>query len=498
MDSGIQRKAISSSTPLYSFQENAVRRFLAGGALLLAHDVGMGKTRTALESIRRVAEKVAGISGLIVVPANLRTNFLDNARLFAPELDIGIVTERSGLSAFDIPIVSYDFLRVNIDSLARRCFDIVVCDEFHHGKNRATGNHACLSRLRTRTDRFLCLTGSPLQNTVNEFWNLLDLVAGAPVSPKLDACLERMWDLRKVSFLRRFYYRVVKKKPLVGPMKGIARPREFHRLAGNWIDFQSPGDLPDGDVRPGLREQVIRTGLSSSEWVAYQYAVKKVDRNAAAVSEGLLSEHEIRKVISSLAMARQALLSPDAIREKVDDPAPSGKLSAIAANLEGAFLPALVFSNFHEFGAKVIHSFLERRGFRSALIYGGTSAGDRERIKGAFDSGEVDVLVLSPVGGEGLGFPCARSVHIADPHWNPEVTRQMIGRALRLDSTVAEVHAFHYHAFGPKGEKTVDETISRIAAGKDRFNRAIRAVIVTEPDNDELLLFERRTGSDDS
>lgn len=483
---------------MYPFQENAVRRFLANGALLLAHDVGMGKTRTALESLYRLTTTIAGPSALIVTPANLRLNFLDNAKRFTPELDIGIVTKIAEFSSAAIPIVSYDFLRANIEFLASRRFDAVVCDEFHHGKNQATLNHACLSRLRGRADRFLCLTGSPLQNSVNEFWTLLDLVAGTPVSPGLDACLERMWDFRKASFWRRFYQCVIRKRPVVGPLKAIAHPREFRRLIGSWVDFQRPGASPSGAGMPRLAEETLSVKLSESEWRAYLYAMKKVrEKDLATAIDGTMPERDLRKVISSVAMARQALLSPDAIHSTIDVPTPSAKLEALADQLKEKYLPALVFSNFHEFGASVIHALLERRGFNAALIHGGTPGRERTRVKKAFDAGRLDALVLSPVGGEGLSFPGARSVHIADPHWNPEVSRQMIGRALRLDSRVEEVFAFRYQAIGPQGEKTIDEAIRRVAAGKERFNHAIRAAIFDDQDSDEPIPFARRAKDGD-
>ncbi|MDR1611387.1 MAG: DEAD/DEAH box helicase [Planctomycetota bacterium] len=481
---------MSAAPPLLPFQENAVRRFLERGALLVAHEAGMGKTRTALEALRRLAADRPDFRALVVAPANLRGNFLENARRYAPTLGAGIVLAVADLDRRPVSVVSYDFLRANADALRSRRFDAVVCDEIHHGKNRAAGNHACLAQLRTATDRFLCLTGSPLQNSLDQFWALLDLTAGRELTGELDACLSRAWDLRRASFLKRLYCRFIGKRPLVGPPTGVARPAALRRLAGEWVDLIDAASAVAFGERPGLAERIVRVRLTDYEWNAYRYAMRKTDGECvAAAPDGALPDRELKNILSALSAARQTLLSPDAIRENISDPAPSGKLAAVAAGVAGQSLPALAFSNFLAFGAKPLHKLLTGLGVECGLLHGGVPRRKREEALAKFRAGRLDALVLAPVGGEGLDLPGGGSVHLADPHWNPEATRQMIGRARRLGSGRRELPVFHYRAAGPNGEPTLDDVIAAVALRKDRVNRAVRDIVTGRIMQDEPLLF---------
>lgn len=221
--------------------------------------------------------------------------------------------------------------------------------------------------------------------------------------------------------------------------------------------------------------------------------MRQIDGKAVtAAANGSLSDRDLKKVVWSLATARQALLSPDAIREKADDPTPSEKLATAASEIIRQPLPALAFSNFLAFGAKPLHALLGKLGVKCQLIHGGIPQRKREESLGRFRAGGTDVLVLAPVGGEGLDLPGVGSVHLVDPHWNPEATRQMIGRARRIGSGQRNVAAFHYRAVGPNGEPTVDDVIDAVALRKNRINGVVRDIVAGKIAGDEPILFKKR------
>lgn len=62
--------------------------------------------------------------------------------------------------------------RINLGELR---YDIVVVDEGHKAKNINTELRRNLVSLRTRSHK-LILTGTPLQNNMNELWSVFDFV----------------------------------------------------------------------------------------------------------------------------------------------------------------------------------------------------------------------------------------------------------------------------------------------------------------------------------
>jgi SNF2 family DNA or RNA helicase len=62
--------------------------------------------------------------------------------------------------------------RINLSDIR---FDIIVVDEGHKAKNINTELRRNLVELRVKNSRFI-LTGTPLQNNLNELWAIFDFV----------------------------------------------------------------------------------------------------------------------------------------------------------------------------------------------------------------------------------------------------------------------------------------------------------------------------------
>lgn len=62
--------------------------------------------------------------------------------------------------------------RINLSDIR---FDVIVVDEGHKAKNINTELRRNLVELRVKNSRFI-LTGTPLQNNLNELWAIFDFV----------------------------------------------------------------------------------------------------------------------------------------------------------------------------------------------------------------------------------------------------------------------------------------------------------------------------------
>lgn len=109
--------------------------------------------------------------------------------------------------------------------------------------------------------------------------------------------------------------------------------------------------------------------------------------------------------------------------------------------------PTVVYSFFVKSGVDVIQKCLVRKGVvdasRIMKVTGNISAKKRREGMEKFALGEIDVILISKSGSEGLNFPGVRNVIIASPDWNMAFIKQAIGRATRMTSKIKKIKLFY-------------------------------------------------------
>ncbi len=151
------------------------------GNFLFCDDMGLGKTAQTL----RIAEDL-GCNTLVICPSTLVDEWGAQIEKFTQSTYVpihGSAKER-GLAwrkAIDIPchyaIFSWDGLRQIADlKLAQEyCRDgLIIFDEITKGKNAKAQRSKAAASLRSR--RVLGITGSPIENNLQELWHILHLV----------------------------------------------------------------------------------------------------------------------------------------------------------------------------------------------------------------------------------------------------------------------------------------------------------------------------------
>ncbi|PAA89823.1 hypothetical protein BOX15_Mlig008142g2, partial [Macrostomum lignano] len=180
-----------------------------GSGCILAHCMGLGKTLSTisfLHTLFRYPDKLKVRSALIVCPLNTVLNWRNEFRMWledSSEDDIVDVQEiatvkdnkmrlahcQGFLRNGGVLIVNYDMFR-NLASgrnirqkknreIFRQALldpgpDVVVCDEGHILKSGSTGLAKVMNEMRTR--RRIVLTGTPLQNNLNEYYTMVNFV----------------------------------------------------------------------------------------------------------------------------------------------------------------------------------------------------------------------------------------------------------------------------------------------------------------------------------
>ena len=138
--------------PLKKHQESALSRLDAnGGSLLICHPMGSGKTRTSVEAVEKLRKEGKATKTLVVVPASLRSNYLDNGVkkwTNSKGVILGSVSEDHPdiydpkIPKADYYITSYDMFRKDpYLYLDKTKADTIVVDEMHNFRNEKTKNY---------------------------------------------------------------------------------------------------------------------------------------------------------------------------------------------------------------------------------------------------------------------------------------------------------------------------------------------------------------------
>lgn len=170
--------------PLLKFLENPNQR------LLIADDVGLGKTIEAGYILREWRARQGLSNVLVVVPARLKSKWQQELKQRFEE-DFEVVDSREikkvlnqVMKGDDLPefnwIASYETLRsraiISLLSEVRPAIDLLIMDEAHRVRNRKTNQYHCANILQDCADALIYLTATPVQTGIDNLFTLVHLL----------------------------------------------------------------------------------------------------------------------------------------------------------------------------------------------------------------------------------------------------------------------------------------------------------------------------------
>jgi len=171
-----------SVRPLLSHQKEAVPKLLANDRFILADDMGLGKSTTAVvASLELDVKKV-----LIVCPASLKINWKREIEIYTRKKILIIEGTKWG-STFDYYIINYDILKnfhtteTSEESDAYKLimnehFDLAIVDEAHYISNTTAQRTKLLNDILEEIPKVWLLTGTPMTSRPINYFNLLRIV----------------------------------------------------------------------------------------------------------------------------------------------------------------------------------------------------------------------------------------------------------------------------------------------------------------------------------
>ena len=143
----------------------------------------------------------------------------------------------------------------------------------------------------------------------------------------------------------------------------------------------------------------------------------------------------------------------------------------------------LIFTEFKETAKHIEDSI----GDRIAMVLSGDSDyEERKAIVNIFRNEPDSVLIMTPVGSEGLDFQICSNLVNYDLHWNPMKIEQRIGRIDRIGQAKDEIDIHNFVARGSIDEMVLAKIGVKLAIVSDTF-ADIMSIIEREDDIDSMI-----------
>nr|WP_063630074.1 DEAD/DEAH box helicase [Nocardia sp. BMG51109] len=442
----------------------------AHGGAVLADEMGLGKT---VQAIGYLLGRAGAGPQLVVCPTSLVGNWVHEIERFAPGLR-PVMWRGGDLDAAEpgtIVVTGYPTLRGHGRILAEQQWATVVFDEAQVLKNPRTQVSRAARALAA--DARIALTGTPVENHLDELWALLNLVTPGAFT-------------HKAQFRRRFV------RPIhEGSTAAAVRLRDtIEPIVLARKKIQVAAALP-----PKIHCDLV-CDLTGEQQRLYD---EVLDR-AEADGFGSGAQRHTR-VLAALTALKQVCNHPGLVSGDLDElTGRSGKFDVCAdilANNLDTGSPTLVFTQYRRTGELLVRYCAEQLGVAAPFFHGGLNATERGEIVRRFQSEDgPPVLVLSlRAAGTGLTLTRAADVVHYDRWWNPAVESQASDRAHRIGqtrpvtiTTLTTGTTVEEHIAGMHGRKSALADLTDTgAAGGDSGIAALARL-----DDDHLLDILRR------
>lgn len=419
-------------TKLYPYQQKGALFAARAGRCLIADDMGMGKTVQAIGAVALLAKAGCVQRVLVVCPASLKYQWKYEIERFTKrtaEVIVGLFPNRKALYKTEsfYKIINYEIVHRDMQLISAWAPDMVILDEAQRIKNWKTRRAQAVKQLQS--DYAIVLTGTPLENRLEELHSLME-------------------------FVDRYH---------LGPLFRFLHNHQHTDDTGRVVGYHDLNRIQESLAPVLLRrhkDQVLRelperadkhffVDMTQEQWDIHENNREVVAQIVAKWRRfSFLTEADQRKLMVALQLMRMSCNSTYLVDHETDKSCKMDEcMSLLEDLLEMPDIKIVVFSQWLR-----THEMLIRRldAHKRAYAYFHGSLEQRKR-KAVLDRFKQDpncrILLCTDSGGVGLNLQEASAVIIMDQPWNPAILEQRVGRVHRLGQ-YRSVQVYHFIARG--------------------------------------------------
>ena len=426
------------------YQEETARKVMKHfrGRAILADEVGLGKTIEACMVLKEYMLRGLVRTALILTPSNLVHQWQEelsekfqltfrssNDTLFRQDPD------RFWQSPLVLASIHTARNKRHFDAVTSRSYDMIIVDEAHHLKNRTTRNWKLINAIPKTY--LLLLTATPVQNNLEELFNLVTLLRPGHLKTRK-------------AFKQEFVTRGNPTDP---------QNREKLRQLLREVMLRNTRSVTQLHLPPRFAT-TVKVSPSQLEETWYQAMSDFIAEQAKVTSNGLakIALQKLLEAAGSSHIAALRMLEHIVSRNQSGSSKKAKELIAMGTDIQRGAKTQHVLELLHALSDQSIifvnylatldylRSVLEEQDIPHVVFQGRMTPTQKQASIDAFREG-CPVLLSTGTGGEGHNLQFCHTMINYDLPWNPMQIEQRIGRIHRIGQE-KEVQIYNFCAAG--------------------------------------------------
>ena len=462
---------------LYHYQFSGALFAAQAGRAIIADDMGLGKTIQAMACAEILTRTIGLDRVLIISPTSLKYQWQEEIGKFTSrkvEVVEGPPAKRKQCYKSDTfyKITNYEVVGRDRELIKEWQPDLIILDEAQRIKNWKT--MAAQSVKRLESTYALVLTGTPLENRIEELHSIVEFI-----------------DRFRLGPLFRFLanHRVTDEADGTGKVIGYKNLQNISQTLSPILIRRTKNEVLT--ELPERMEKRYLVEMTREQLELHEQNREIVARLVAKWRRyKFLSDTDQRRLMIALQNMRMSCNSTYLLDQSTDH---GLKVEELVSFLDDAFetkgAKAVIFSQWIKTHELILRR-LNGREWGHVFFHGGVPSAKRKQLIDRFKTDpDCRLFLATDAGGVGLNLQAAQVVVNMDLPWNPAVLEQRIGRVHRLGQH-QPVQVVHFIASGTiehsmlsllkfktslfKG--VLDGDRNEVFLGKDRLNQFMETV----------------------
>ena len=409
---------------LFDYQAIAANLAIKNKFFLIADEMGLGKTIEVMPYIDRALKENKKV--IILAPSSLLRQWNNELKRF-----LGITGEviqgkqkKARITAYKtakVILTTYESFWRDVKEIPVEILEksVIIADEASKFKNKKTKIWKTLREIRDLVDGFIALTGTPVENSLVNFFNIIQIIQPGFMTAKEFYNRYCEWENNGWANVIVGYKNLYEFLKRVSPLMIRRKKTDVHEL---------PEKIIQNRIIPLTKEQKF-VAKAIRAYAGNENAIQALVLLREVANDTWLLKVSKSKIIDKMIDEGYLREIPEA-SNKLDE------LKQIFDELNGQ--KVLIFTMFSTM-AKKITNVLRKEGKKVMVLTGEDSQEIRQKTIEEFKEGKFDILVATDIFGYGVNLQFVDILINFDIPWNPAKLNQRIDRIHRVGAKTAKV-----------------------------------------------------------